>query len=248
MKYYWLKLHKDFFKRHDIKIIESMENGKDYILFYLKLLVESVGHNGNLRFSDTIPYNDKMLATITDTNVDIVRNAMHVFSELNMIDILDDKTIYMSEVERMIGSESDEHIREQNRLRQQRYRDKQKQIPQKEALHNVTVTLNRNADIDIEKDIDIDNKEINKEKRTRFIPPTVEEVRNYCDERKNGIDAETFVNFYSSKGWLIGKSKMKDWKAAVRTWERNRNGNTTRQDETKYESSRSDLLKKYGLS
>lgn len=53
----------------------------------------------------------------------------------------------------------------------------------------------------------------------RFIPPTVEEVKKYCEERNNGIDANTFVDFYASKGWYVGKNKMKDWKAAVRTWE-----------------------------
>lgn len=59
-------------------------------------------------------------------------------------------------------------------------------------------------------------------KRQIFIPPTVDEVRDYCEQRKNGIDAQGFVNFYISKGWMIGKNKMKDWKAAVRTWERAR--------------------------
>ena len=63
-------------------------------------------------------------------------------------------------------------------------------------------------------------KEINN--NTSFTPPTVEEVKSYCQERNNGIDAEAFVSFYESKGWLIGKNKMKDWKAAVRTWERSR--------------------------
>lgn len=57
-----------------------------------------------------------------------------------------------------------------------------------------------------------------------FIPPTVEEVREYCYQRQNNVDPQTFVDFYESKGWMIGKSKMKDWKAAVRTWERNRKG------------------------
>lgn len=56
----------------------------------------------------------------------------------------------------------------------------------------------------------------------KFVPPTEAEVREYCEQRKNGVDAEAFVNFYESKGWMIGKNKMKDWKAAVRTWERNR--------------------------
>ena len=105
-KYYWLKLKRDFFKRHDIQIIEDMENGKDYILFYLKLLCESVDHEGNLRFSETIPYNEKMLSTITNTNIDIVRTAMKVFTELNMIEILDDDTIFMTECNKMLGCET----------------------------------------------------------------------------------------------------------------------------------------------
>lgn len=106
-KFYWLKLKRDFFKRHDIRIIEEMPNGKDYVLFYLKLLLESIDHEGSLRFSDTIPYNEQMLAVITNTNVDIVRNAMQLFIELHLIEIFDDQTIYMGEVEKMIGSESE---------------------------------------------------------------------------------------------------------------------------------------------
>lgn len=58
--------------------------------------------------------------------------------------------------------------------------------------------------------------------RPRFVPPTVEEVKAYCDERQNGVDAEEFVDFYTAKGWYIGKNKVKDWQAAVRTWERKR--------------------------
>ena len=97
-KYYWLKLKKDFFKRHDIQIIESMPNGKDYILFYLKLLVESVDHDGELRFNDTVPYNEDMLSTITNTNIDVVRSAMKVFTQLKMIDLMEDKTYRMNEI------------------------------------------------------------------------------------------------------------------------------------------------------
>lgn len=53
-----------------------------------------------------------------------------------------------------------------------------------------------------------------------FTPPTLEEVKKYCQERSNNIDAETFIDFYKSKGWMIGKNKMKDWKASIRTWEK----------------------------
>lgn len=112
-KYYWLKLKRDFFKRHDIQIIEGMPNGKDYVLFYLKLLTESVDHDGELRFSDTIPYNEQMLSTITNTNVDTVRAAMQIFEQLNLIEVLDDQTIYLEETKRMCGSEgwSTERVR-----------------------------------------------------------------------------------------------------------------------------------------
>ncbi len=105
-RYFWLKLKRDFFKRHDIRIIESMDNGKDYILFYLKLLCESIDHEGRLRFSESVPYNEQMLAVITDTNVDIVRAAVKLFTELGMMELLDNGTYYLHEVESMIGSET----------------------------------------------------------------------------------------------------------------------------------------------
>lgn len=105
-RYYWLKLKRDFFKRHDIRIIESMPNGKDYILFYLKLLCESIDHEGRLRFSESVPYNEQMLSVITDTNADIVRSAVKIFTDLGMMELMDNGTYYMHEVESMIGSET----------------------------------------------------------------------------------------------------------------------------------------------
>jgi len=59
------------------------------------------------------------------------------------------------------------------------------------------------------------------EKKKTLDIPTVEEVQAYCTERGNGIDAQHFVDYYSARGWMIGKNKIKDWKACVRTWERN---------------------------
>ena len=60
-----------------------------------------------------------------------------------------------------------------------------------------------------------------KSKAKRFTPPTLDEVAAYCSERSNNVDAQHFMDYYTSNGWLVGKNKMKDWKAAVRTWERN---------------------------
>lgn len=61
-----------------------------------------------------------------------------------------------------------------------------------------------------------------KKAKSVFVPPTVEEVREYCLERQNGIDPQSFVDFYGSKGWMVGRTKMTDWKASVRTWEQRR--------------------------
>ena len=60
-----------------------------------------------------------------------------------------------------------------------------------------------------------------------FLKPTRFDIKGYCIERKNNVDCETFFDFYESKDWLIGKNKMKDWKACVRTWEKRNNKNNT---------------------
>ena len=93
--------------------------------------------------------------------------------------------------------------------------DKYQILPTTDCATNHTTNQTTN-----QQQADITNKD-KKDKNIKniFMPPTVEEVRAYCKERKNNIDAEAFVSFYESKGWMIGKNKMKDWKAAVRTWE-----------------------------
>ena len=58
------------------------------------------------------------------------------------------------------------------------------------------------------------------DKKKRFAPPTLEEVKAYCIERGNSVDAQRFIDYYTSNGWKVGKNPMKDWKAAVRNWER----------------------------
>lgn len=84
--------------------------------------------------------------------------------------------------------------------------------------------------------ISIDKDSVgDKRKAKRFSPPTLEEVQAYCNERKNNVDAQRFIDYYTSNGWKVGKNAMKDWKAAVRTWEKN--GFDKKQDEPKKETS-----------
>lgn len=214
-KFYWLKLKKDFFKRHDMQIIESMPNGKDYVLFYLKLLCESIDHNGNLRFSDTIPYNEQMLSTITNTNTDVVRSALKLLQELNMIEILDDLTIYMNEVDKLIGSAVDND----NANRQRLFRERKKDHLLSERYEAVTKN-NESKSIDIEIDKEIDKEKDKKGKKHKvFVPPTYEEVFEYAKEKGREDIAKEFFDYFTVGEWFDSKgNKVKNWKQKFITW------------------------------
>ena len=70
----------------------------------------------------------------------------------------------------------------------------------------------------------------NNRKSNRFAPPSVDDVRAYCNERHNNVDPERFVDYYTGNGWMVGRNKMKDWKATVRSWERNDYYNNKKQN------------------
>lgn len=197
-KYYWLKIKKDFYKRHDIKIIESMPNGVEYIWFYLKLMMESVDHEGLLRFNEYIPYDDNMLSVITGTNIDIVRSAMKVFAHMNMIELMDDKTIYIETVAKMIGSEtsSAERVR--------KHREKVVEIE--------TDTL---IDVPEEKVIQIKDTKHRYGQFKHVMLSDAELSRLRDDYKEVDIDAliEYFDSYIEEKGY-----KSKNHNLAIRRW------------------------------
>lgn len=84
---------------------------------------------------------------------------------------------------------------------------------------NPLLTLTEPANVNDNVNDNVNEKDI-KEKSKRFVPPSPDEVKKYCSERNNKVDPEKFRNFYEMKGWMVGKNKMKDWKAAIRTWEK----------------------------
>lgn len=88
-----------------------------------------------------------------------------------------------------------------------------------------TVTVTNTNTVIKERDRGMGEEETNpKPKPKKNMPPTLEDVKAYCTERQNNVDPERFIDYYDSNGWMVGKNKMKDWKAAVRTWERNNYG------------------------
>lgn len=93
----------------------------------------------------------------------------------------------------------------------------------KHMSEDISADISGHMETETETEINTNKKGLESAERKgkkRFIPPTVEEVMSYCMERGNCVNAERFVNYYTSNGWKVGKNSMKDWKAAVRTWEK----------------------------
>lgn len=187
-KKYWLKLNKDFLKSPQIKVIKDMPNGKDYVIFYLSLMLESIETVGHLRFTSFIPYNAEMLATITETNVDIVRSAIKLFCEIGLMQIFDDGTIFMTQVPEMTGKECDSA----ERVRQFRARKEiEKNEENNKMLQCNSEVTKCNSNIYIDKDIN-KNKKIDK----------------YINPYKNHFELN-YKNILKSKPFLSSKDQDK---------------------------------------
>lgn len=116
-------------------------------------------------------------------------------------------------------------IKHQMNINSDKYADKCEKL-RANATKSKQLHANATKSNQIEGDTDTDtdtkervSKDTPKKAQKRFTPPTREEVDAYCRERKNSVNADRFVDFYASKGWKVGREPMKDWKAAVRTWE-----------------------------
>lgn len=224
----WIKICTDIFDDEKIILVESMPEADSIIVIWFKLLCMAGKQNnsGVFMFNSKIPYTDEMLATIFRRPINTVRLALKTFEQYGMVEIINN-TLTIPNWEKHQSLDKFEQAKEKTRLRVAAHREKQKKLSDCNAYSNVTVTESNAVDKDIEKDIDIEkDKEEDKEHkadkppRTRFVPPSLEEVQAYCDERNNNVDAQRFIDYYTSNGWKVGKNAMKDWKAAVRNWER----------------------------
>ena len=207
-RYYWLKFRDDFFDSKRIKKLRRMAGGDTYVIIYLKMQLKALRTGGVLEFTGIEKEFAEELSLDIDESVDDVRVVLAFLLSYGLCECSDNVHYYLPYVTENTGSEtaSTQRVRE--------YRERQK------ALHC-------NADVTEVKRIGNVEKEIEKEKEIdtpkgvcRFAPPTLEEVTAYCRERGNKVDPQKFIDFYESKGWMIGKNKMKSWQAAVRTWER----------------------------
>ena len=215
----WIKLSTDVFNNRKIRQIEKLPDGDTIVVIWFKLLILAgqINDGGLVYFTRDIPYNDQLLSDQFDRPISTIRLALSTFTQFGMIQIVDE-IIEVTNWERYQNTEGLERIREQNRLRKRNQREREKQL-----LLDSHVT-SRDSHATDKNRLDKNKNRLDKNKNSntasRFTPPSLDEVRAYCEERGNNVDPERFIDFYESKGWMIGKNKMKDWKAAVRTWEK----------------------------
>ena len=220
----WIKIVVEIFDDEKIKLIEDLPDYDSIIVCWFKLLCLAGKQNnfGILMLNDRIPYTDEMLATVFRRPLQTVRLALETFEQFGMIEVING-TITIPNWEKHQNLDKMEEVREQTRKRVQRYRERQRLLAGSNVTQNATVTERNAIEEDIEEDIDKDIESIKAGKPQRskaFKPPTVEEVAAYCAERQNGIDAQAFIDYYAGTNWHRGKTKITDWKACVRTWEK----------------------------
>lgn len=228
-RYYWLKFKEDFFDSKRIKKLRKMAGGDTYVIIYLKMQLKALKTDGMLEFTGVEQDFADELALDIDESPDDVRVVLTFLLAYGMCECSDNIHYYLPYVIENTGSET---------AATQRWRDWKKRQDEVKVLETNTPptlpqrTANVEKEIEIEKEIESRDREKNNTltlkgssvcataSPRRFTPPSLEEVRDYCRERGNTVDPGKFIDFYESKGWMVGKNKMKDWKAAVRTWER----------------------------
>ena len=252
-KYYYLRLKDNFFDSDELKILESMKDGYLYSNILLKLYLRSLKNDGKLVVNERIPYNSEMLASVTGHQVGTVKQALSMFKELGLIEVLENGAIYMLDIQNFIGKGSTEADRQRLYDRRISEERKQNKLTQSRNLEEICKKSTPEIEIELEKDIEIE-KEIHSSakstttKRKRFEKPTLSQITQYCLERNNNVNAEQFYDYYESNGWKVGKNSMKDWKACVRIWERNGYDKPIKKKNNKHDALNDmrDLMNEYG--
>ena len=209
-RYFWLKLHKDFFQRKEIKRLRKIAGGDTYTIIYLKMLLRSIMSDGKLYFDGLEDDFASELALDLDEKEENVQITVQYLLKSGLLEMCSDEEYYLPDTKDSTGCET----AVASRVR--KYREKQKALQCNTDVTKVKHLCNG----EIEKELEIDSSASTTTKRKRFEKPTLSEIKEYCIERNNNVNAEQFYDYYESNGWKVGKNSMKDWKAAVRTWER----------------------------
>lgn len=227
-KYYYLKLKDNFFDSDEMIILESMPDGYIYSNILLKLYLRSLKYQGRLMFNDRIPFNPTMLAQVTRHSVGNVEKAVKVFQELNLIEVLDNGAIYLSDIQNFIGESSTEADRK--RLYRQRIEhEKQTLLPKGQMSDKCPdkAPPEIEIDIDIKKEIEIDNIPPSKKSQAKSVRHKYGEYQNVLlsDQDMDKLKAE-FPNDWQERierlsVYVASTGKTyKNHLATIRNWAR----------------------------
>lgn len=201
-RYFWLKLKEDFFDSKRIKKLRKLAGGDTLTIIYLKMQLKSIKTDGVLTYTGLEKSFAEELALDLDENPEDVALLLNYLLSVGLIETSDSINFLLPYAVQSTGSEGVSAERVRN-FRQRQALQSNADVTQVKRISNV--------EKDIEKEKEKDNK--------RFTPPTLEEVTAYCKERGKGVDPNRWYDFYLSKNFMVGKNKMKDWKASVRLWE-----------------------------
>lgn len=224
-KYYWIKLKNTFMTSETVDFLMGQKDGANYVVLYQMLCLKTANTNGELGRvigEILIPYDEeKITRDCKWFSIDTVRIALTLYKKLGLIYQQDNGLLKITDMENLVGSET----KWANYKRIAREKDKIGNRPinvQQDIDIRDKILENRDKNKDIEKEI-LKKESVRETTHTplkNFIVPSLEDIKEYCEERNNLVDFNRFYDFYQSKGWMVGKNKMKDWKAAIRTWEK----------------------------
>ena len=227
-KYYWLKLKNDFFNQPRIKKLRRLAGGDTYTIIYLKMQLLSLENEGVLFFEGIEDDFIEELALTIDEDTENVRFTVMYLVNQGLLEEVRKDEYALPEAIKAIGSEnaSAERKRRSRENRKMLEENRDNVTPMSQLCHG-SVT-NCHTEIEIEKEIEIDtDKDIEiecKKGAKRFKPPTRDEALAYVNEQGlSRVNLDRFFDFYESNGWKVGKNSMKDWKAALRNWNRTEN-------------------------
>jgi len=183
-KYYYMKVKETFFDSEEMKLLESQVNGIKYQNLYLKLCLLSLKSNGALLFKDVFPYDIAMLSTVLRVDIDTVKTGIEIFQKMKLVDIVDNGTIFMSDIQSLIGKGSTEAER------MVEYRKKIKGV---QTCIDRTPELEKDIELDIEKKLKLDSElEKNSDKENSS---SLEEKKEYPETKKEYLPE--FLKAYS---------------------------------------------------
>lgn len=189
-RYYWLKLDENFFEDDTIAWLEEQENGKDYVIFYLKLALRSLKDDGKLiRYvgERLIPYDIKALSKLTDTPTDTVAVAMKTFLEIGLVEQLDSGEIYLSQINEMVGSETEVA----KRVRKHRAKKALEEGEKTNLLQSNVDETKSNTELEKEIEIDIEKEEVRSPAKAEPRIPYKEIVAYLNEKADRGFRYQT---------------------------------------------------------